>query len=86
MLINGVVSKYFPHKMRVIEMGFSERLLTWHSLWKITSGIISCRTCLGKQKEADQGQAFQHSGGCSCAKQVTFPWDDLDKIETGFAH
>jgi hypothetical protein len=61
-------------------MTASEDLTDWNSLWQITNGVVSCRTCQAQQKEIDRSEAFVHSSACGYAGQRRNPWDDLDAI------
>jgi hypothetical protein len=61
-------------------MTASEDLIDWNDRWKITNGIVSCRSCQAQQKEIDRSEAFVHSPACGYSGQQRNPWDDLDAI------
>jgi len=61
-------------------MTASEDLTDWNGRWKITNGIVSCRTCRAQQKEINRSEAFVHSSACGYSGKRHNPWDDLDAI------
>jgi hypothetical protein len=61
-------------------MTASEDLIDWNGRWKITNGVVSCRSCQAQQKEIDRSEAFVHSSACGYSGQRRNPWDDLDSI------
>jgi hypothetical protein len=65
-------------------MTASEDLIDWNDRWKITNGIVYCRSCQAQQKEIDRGEAFVHSSDFGYSGQRCSPWDDLDAIRNKY--
>ena len=61
-------------------MTATEDLIDWNSRWRISNGVVSCRTCQAQQREIDRSASFAHSLDCCQAGQRFTPWDDLDEI------
>jgi hypothetical protein len=65
----------------------NEDLIDWNVRWRISNGVVSCKTCQAQQCEIDRHSAFSHAGHCGHASHRTMPWDDLDsickKLDTG---
>lgn len=59
--------------------------MEWHNNWRITQGIISCKTCHAEQLECDRENAFAHAPGCSKAAQGIHPGQALDDVQHAYS-
>lgn len=65
-------------------MTANDDLMDWNTHWRISDGVVTCRTCHSQQPEIDRACAFAHCAGCGLASQARNPWDDLDSIRKKF--
>jgi hypothetical protein len=65
-------------------MSANEDLIAWNTRWRLSNGIVSCKTCGAEQSENDREVMFEHQAGCGYAGQGARPWDDLYRITTEF--
>lgn len=61
-------------------MTVNEDLIEWNTHWRVSAGVVTCRTCHAHQSESDSRSQFEHSAGCGHSGQKRAPWDDLDMI------
>ena len=58
-------------------MTMSDELLNWSTRWRLSAGVITCKSCQVRQEELDQALNFVHSPGCMNCRFGTTPWVEL---------
>jgi len=61
-----------------------DRLLNWHSDWRVSSSTVECRHCGALQHEDAKSELFEHDPTCKLYQARINPWRELHEITTAF--
>lgn len=61
-----------------------DKLLNWHSDWRVSNSTVECRHCGALQPEAAKSELFEHHPTCKLYQARIYPWQALHEIKTAF--